>query len=313
MITTRSASIGLCEQPEVALARYGKTFRWASRLLGRTAGARVAALYAFCRLADELADTVGGPEGRLRLEGIQRDLDGSTSDEPAVAGFLRVARELGVDLEPARLLVAGLQGDLEPRKFERLEDLRRYAYLVAGTVGLLMCDVVGVTDRRARPFAIDLGIAMQFTNIARDVLEDARAERLYLPLQWVDGPLAPQDLVQGRGTARARAQVAISQLLTVAEEHYRSADPALSYLPLRARAAVSTASRCYEAIGPRILDRGEGYWRGRTYVGTAGKLVHTLRAFSSLIGDGLPCTSKPFPEHRRLLHAGLEGLPGVDA
>lgn len=313
MLASPELSIDLRERPERALAVYGKTFRWASRLLGKESGARVAALYGFCRYTDELADTLGGDEGRLLLERVQRDLAAGCSEEPAVEGFLQVARPLDVDIEPARLLVEGVKGDLQPCRFERVEDLRRYAYQVAGTVGLLMCELVGVSDRRARPFAIDLGIAMQFTNIARDVLEDARAGRLYLPLEWLAGALAPEDLVEDRGEARARALAAVTRLLAVADDHYRSADRGLKFLPLRARAAVLTASRCYEAIGPRILARGSDYWNSRTYVGTGGKLAHTLCAFASLAVDTRLHRSSPALDHARHLHAGLQGLPGADA
>ncbi len=313
MRTSPTLALDVCQRPDVALAVYGKTFRWASRLLGRNTGSRVSALYGFCRYADELADTVGGAEGRSLLEALKADLASGWSAEPAVQGFLKVARELAVDLEPARLLVQGVESDLEPRGFARIDDLRRYGYLVAGTVGLLMCALVGVKDSRAQAFAIDLGIGMQFTNIARDVLEDAHAGRLYLPLEWLDGPLDPKDLVQDRGAARARALAAITKLLALANEHYTSADKGLGFLPWRARAAVKTASRCYEAIGPRILSRGAGYWNSRTFVGTGGKLMHTLGALASLACEPRLLPSGPAPTHSRELHAGLQGLPGADA
>lgn len=308
-VTLESARL----DPERSLATFGKTFHWASLALGERYGARVRALYALCRYADDLVDEGTRAEAEAGFAGLWRDLDRGWSRTPAVARFLQVARETRLDLEPVRELLRGVASDLEPVRPSTLAELERYAYRVAGTVGLVLCRLFDMEERRALPFAVDLGIAMQLTNVARDVLEDAGRDRVYLPVELLGKPVAPYELVEDLGDARERARAATLALLDRAERFYRSADLGVRHLPARARIAVLTASRCYEAIGEEIRRDPSLPFAGRAFVGTGGKVWHTARALAGLVFDPGYWSADVVVDHDPRLHVSLAGLAGVDA
>jgi len=310
MVCAQAQTLPVLQAPAQALATYGKTFPWASRALGEATARRTRSFYAFCRYADDLADELEPQASRPVLERLAGELERGQSSDPVLADLLRLARELELDLSPARELLQAVTGDLTPARFETVAELLRYAHGVAGTVGLVMCQIFGARDPRARPFALDLGIAMQLTNIARDVLEDARQGRLYLPSELLGAAIQPADLVQDQGMARARATQATQAVLRLADAYYRSADLGMRYLPLRARTAVLIASRCYEAIGPRV--RRAGPWRGRAHVGLAGKCAHTARALIASVWISIRQGIAPLlPQHDSRLHRDLHGLAGT--
>lgn len=296
-----------------AMSRHGKTFHWASLLLGREAARRARVFYAFCRFADDAADELAPREARAALAGIAMDLDRGSSAVPAVDGFLDVARGCGVDLEPVRILLGAMEDDLQDVRLECSDQLLRYAYSVAGTVGLVMCDLLEVEDEDARPFAVDLGVAMQLTNIARDVLEDAERGRVYLPAEFLGCAVFAEEIVADEGDARERCTAAVERLLELAERYYESAEWGRRFLPRRARAAVMTASRCYAAIGAVVRRRiRQGtYWEGRAYVSRPVKLWRTLRAFASFLFDTRTHASDRPRGHAPQLHEALRGLPGT--
>ena len=165
------------------LAAHGKSFHWARRFLGPVAARQATLLYAFCRFLDDIADG-DLPGGLPRLRAIDMALiDGTVGDLPPdmaeVATFLALSQEAAIPRAAARDLIAGLIFDQGTVALENQAALIVYAYQVAGTVGLMMAPILGRRDPRADAFAVDLGIAMQLTNIARDVGEDALERRIY--------------------------------------------------------------------------------------------------------------------------------------
>jgi len=235
------------------LARHGRTFHLASWLLPQDRRADAAVLYAFCRNVDDLADEAPDPvTARENIAGVLAEL---RSEQPArdwVAAFLEVSRRRGIDLQPAGDLCLAVLGDLDLVRVQDDHELFRYGYGVAGTVGLLMCGVLGVADRAAYARAVDLGIAMQITNICRDVKEDAARGRVYLPADRLRAAgVDPEDLVAGRADPRAVAGV-VADLLDLADRFYDSGDEGLRAIPMPARAAILVASRVYRAIGVRL-------------------------------------------------------------
>ena len=296
---------------EQSLAANGKSFHWARRFLGDRMGHDAARLYAFCRLLDDMAD--GDIEnGPARLAIIREDLlAGRDGDDPAFAAFLPLMQEKQF---PPEVLVALIDGLLEDQADEvALADeaaLLRYAYRVAGTVGLLMCDVLDCHSPAARAHAIDLGIAMQLTNIARDVLEDAEMGRRYIPGDWVSGA-SPADI-------RAAAQVpsspvaqdvtvAVTRLLDLADAFYASGANGYPFLPWRAHLSIAVAARVYRQIGMQLRAAGFAWYLGRQVTSKATKLRCSLLALASFrrrIGAG-------GAGHDPLLHTALRGLPYV--
>jgi len=180
---------------------------------------------------------------------------------------------------------------------------------VAGTVGLMMSDVLDVKDPAASPFAIDLGIGMQLTNICRDVQEDARMGRRYIPNEII-GKISLDDLINPSEGQQERLRNALYFLLNLADEYYESGESGLPYLPLRARHGILIASRVYHAIGHKLASRDYRYWDERVVIPKTRKLGITFMALGgSLIDSGF--WTKPL-RHRPELHRALQALPRVD-
>ncbi len=290
--------------PKQVLARHGKSFYWASLFLGNTITDRAAALYQFCRFVDDLADG-DLPYRQESLEDIRARLSGASCSAGAeVEAFIQLASDNHIPLAAARELLDGMLKDQQPTAVADEAELLRYCHAVAGTVGLMMCRVLNCRHSRADSFAIDLGIAMQLTNIARDVMEDANMGRRYLPASWVD--LSPADIAEAGIDSRQSVARAVDRLLDLAEEYYRSALLGIHLLPFRSRFAITVALRVYRQIGILLRRRNLRWWLGRVFVGKPEKVLLSLRSLADL---------RPLrvPEHNSKLHQHLKGLAGVDS
>ncbi len=294
------------------LARKSKSFSWAARLFDRDTADDVAALYHFCRLVDDIADQHEVSVARHRLTRIREDLGRGESPQPEVSALIDLARRRHIDLRLPDMLIDAVRTDTGEVRLASEDELLRYAYGVASTVGLMMCAVMGVRERSAHPFAIDLGIAMQLTNIARDVVEDAWRERRYLPADWLGGDLSPARIRTGAPIIRRLVRDARERLLGTAEAYYRSADRGMRFIPWRARLAVMTAARLYEAIGDRLRS-GEVAWGQRAVVDRNAKLRLTLQAWRGLLINPKFWNVGRRPLHAARLHRALAGRPGVNA
>ena len=272
------------------LAKNGKSFYWASRLLGRQMAADAAELYSFCRLLDDIADgdAAGGKDRLTAIRSqllILNDRDMPEDMDPALARYLGVMRRCALPVMPMIHLLDGLLLDQEPMLVRDQAELVRYAYHVAGAVGLLMCPVLGCRDRTAFRFAVDMGIAMQLTNIARDILEDAHLGRRYLPQSWC-GPMRPQQIITCSADPHTDAyktvQASADRLLMLADRYYESGRNGLGYLPRRARTGIAVAGQVYRRIGVRLRARGLRWGDGRVVTNIPEKLSASLTALAYL-------------------------------
>ncbi len=290
------------------LARHGKSFHFAGRFLPREQLAACARLYSFCRYLDDLVDASPfKPDALRQLIQIQKDLKIGISLDPVVNDFLTLSNDYQISITPVEQLIQGLLSDLGDVLIEDDAQLKLYCYRVAGTVGLLMCDVLGVKDAGAHKHAIDLGIAMQLTNIARDVAEDARNKRRYLPADLV-GNLTPTQIAAADVWHRTNLQAAVMHLLSEADRYYTSGEQGLAYLPWRARLAILVAARVYRAIGSELASKQYATWLGRAQVSKVKKIwiaVHACFQF---------CTRPRFhikqSRHEHRLHGAIFDLPG---
>jgi phytoene synthase len=284
------------------LARHGKSFYWASLFLGPKLAERAARLYQFCRFVDDLADG-DLSERKESLEDIRARLEGhSVAAGPEIESFLQLASENHIPLTAARELLDGMLSDQTAVAFNSEAELLRYCHGVAGTVGLMMCRVLNCKDQRADSFAIDLGIAMQLTNIARDVLEDAKMERRYLPASWINVPASK--ISASNVACRAPVASAIKRVLDLAEEYYGSALVGIRLLPFRSRFSITVALRVYRQIGVLLQRRHLRWWDGRVYVPASEKVLLTLRSLLDLRPAAIL-------NHNQRLHRDLKGLAGV--
>lgn len=260
-----------------------RTFHAASLLLPERVREPALALYAFCRLADDAIDHSDEPQRALadlhaRLE---RASVGDPRPHPADRALAATLDACSIPRAVPEALLEGFAWDSARRRYETLADVEEYAMRVAGTVGLMMALVMGVRSADALARAADLGVAMQLSNIARDVGEDARAGRLYLPLQWLDeaGVDAAELLRAPRFSAALGGVVA--RLVGHAGSLYARAALGVASLPVDCRPAIHAARLMYAEIGSEVARRGFDSISGRAVVSTRRKLALVARALTA--------------------------------
>jgi phytoene synthase len=259
-----------------------KTFFAASRLLPVRVRCASIALYAFCRVADDLVDQGGDVDAHLqtlrqRLDSIY---DGTPADHVEDHALSLVVQQCQLPRVLLDALLEGFAWDASGRRYETIEDLHGYGARVAGTVGAMMCWIMGPRSGLTLARACELGVAMQLTNIARDIGEDARNGRLYLPLQWLQeaGIDVAQWLAQPQSNPAIKALTA--RLLDEAERLYARAQSGIAELPPDCRAAILAASTIYGEIGHQLRRDGLDSVQHRTVVGTTRKLVLLASAWT---------------------------------
>jgi phytoene synthase len=240
------------------LAGGSKSFRAASFLLPRRIAAPAAALYAFCRVADDAIDMSDDPSASLDL--LHQRLDGAYAGRPwdyvADRAFAAVVEQYGVPRALPAALLEGFAWDAKGQFYEDIAALESYAARVAATVGAMMTLLMGVRSPEAIARACDLGLAMQLTNIARDVGEDAKAGRVYLPQSWLaEEGLSAEALIANPAFSPALGRV-VARLLGVAEAHYRRAWPGIALLPWDCRPGIGAARLVYAEIGREVERQG---------------------------------------------------------
>lgn len=269
-----------------SIVHHSKSFALASRLLPVQARSDAAVVYAWCRRADDAVDLVPASHQLPATKRLQRELDalyaGAASNDVVLNAFGDVVADRNLPSHYPSELLAGMEMDARGTRYDTVDELMLYCYRVAGTVGLMMCHVMGVRDPAALVNAAHLGMAMQLTNISRDVAEDWSRGRLYVPTQLLADAGAPglSDAVGEPFTPAARLALsrATSALLSLADEYYRSGDRGLFALDFRSALAVRTARHVYSRIGRKIEARGCDPAEPRAFVPTLEKLWLVARA-----------------------------------
>ena len=263
-----------------------QSFAAAAALFDPQTRADAEMLYAWCRYCDDVIDgqTLGHDrevldhaEVEQRLVGLYAQtraaFAGEPTDDPAFAAFREVARRRAIPERYPIELIDGFAMDVAGRRYETIEDTLDYCWHVAGVVGVMMAIVMGVkpddleTLRRAQ----DLGLAFQLTNIARDIIEDAQNDRIYLPADWLAQAGVPENAVADPARRAAVAGLA-KRLVDAAEPYYASARWGLRGLPFRSAWAVAAARGVYREIGVKVVARGATAWDERVSTSTAEKI-----------------------------------------
>jgi 15-cis-phytoene synthase len=234
-----------------------RTFHAASKVLPRSVADPAVALYAFCRLADDAVDL--GQDRKAAVARLRERLDrayrGQPIDQAADRVFADVVTKFSIPRQLPEALLEGLAWDADVRRYETLHELTAYAARVAGSVGAMMTLVMGQRAPDIVARACDLGVAMQLTNIARDVGEDARAGRLYLPLRSLrDAGIDPDRWLADPSFTPEIAAI-VQRLLDAADALYDRATFGIAHLPLFCRPGIYAARALYAEIG-RELERG---------------------------------------------------------
>ena len=257
------------------LALFAKSFNWAGFFLPRKIYDDCAKLYAFCRVLDDIADEKADLDSKIEKFNKMKiffknsfklnDKSPSYENETIILDIITIAKNYKIKKIIIEDLIDGVASDLKKRVHIRsVKDLLIYSYRVAGTVGLMMSKILRVNDRRALKGAVDLGIAMQLTNIARDVVEDKKMNREYIKPDFEN----------------------IQATLKLAEMFYQSSFSSIQKIPFRYKFSIIIARRIYRQIGRKILQKGsmKNYENsGKIYVNNFEKIYHTIISIFDLI------------------------------
>ena len=271
---------------KLTTAKYGKTFYFASFFMDKKIAERAYTLYTFCRLLDDIADSEVQQQNLSTLGKIQQKIVAIDGEKIPIDGNLSISKQ-GVTH-----LLDGFLSDQQKVRINTVDELLTYCYQVAGTVGVMMCDVMEISGQNALKHAIDLGIGMQLTNIARDVAEDARMDRRYLPQTWV-GEVEPCNITMPSPALKQSLMSATEQLLDLAEAYYQSGLNGLKYLPRSCRFAIFQAATMYRAIGTDLKKHQMNNLTYRAHLTMVEKLTHLLGSsyhyLALLRRDNTPC------------------------
>ncbi|MGA7323759.1 MAG: phytoene/squalene synthase family protein [Rhodomicrobium sp.] len=308
--------------PVVALShelieKGSKSFAMAAKLLPTSVRDDAIMLYGWCRHCDDVIDDqilgfgVEGPRGEKVRESVQglreltRQALAGQATEPVFIALGRVARKHGIPERHPLELLHGFEMDESGRVYETLDDTLDYCYHVAGVVGVMMAMIMGVREQPILNRAADLGIAFQLTNIARDVVDDAKAGRIYLPREWLrEAGLENADLADPRH--RAALFGTTRKLLSEADAYYRSSLYGMSALPFSAAIGIGAARRVYRDIGRLVIGRGARAWDGRAIVGKKRKLAAAFSGAFAAVRAHTLLRITPAPSRD-----GLWTMPGL--
>ncbi|MBI1250386.1 MAG: phytoene/squalene synthase family protein [Alphaproteobacteria bacterium] len=274
-----------------AMIRTGsKSFYLASLLLPDRVRTGAYALYAFCRLSDDSVDEARG--GARAVDALSARLDRVFADARLDGAVDRALADAVEDYAIPRVffdaLLEGLAWDAAGRRYETIEEVFDYAARVAGAVGAMMVALMGARAPHLVARACDLGVAMQLTNIARDVGEDARAGRVYLPLSWLDASGVDVEAWLARPAFNAAIESVVRRLLAEADALYVRADAGIAALPSAFRPAIGAARLLYAEIGAEALRMGANTVDRRAVVALSRK--------TALVGRALATRDRPGQE-----------------
>ena len=282
-----------------------KTFFAASKVLPRSVGDPAIALYAFCREAD---DAIDGPGRRVDAvevlhERLDRIYDGVPDDNAVDRALARVVTHFAIPRPLPEALLEGLAWDAQGRRYETLSDVLAYAVRVDGTVGVMMSLLMHRRDAETIGRACDLGIAMQLTNIARDVGEDARAGRLYLPRQWLCEAGLDVETWRAAPFFDDRIGRVTARLLAVADVFYARAVAGIADLPWSCRPGIHAARLIYAEIGAEVARAEFDSMSRRAVVSMRRKLQLLGKAAVVSLLQEEPSLAPLRPEARILIDA----------
>jgi len=241
------------------LSIYAKSFNWAGFFLPKQTYLKCSALYDFCRVADNIADSNEAIElKKIKFLDFQNNFNNKKFDDPIIKNMWQLINEFNIPLKVVNDLLDGINSDIQQSiKLHKKKDLLLYSYRVAGTVGLMMAKILRVNKKDSLKSAIDLGIAMQLTNISRDVVEDLNFGRSYIDLNFEE----------------------IRSTIKLSESYYENSFYSIKEIPLTFRFAILVARRVYRKIGYKILKKQnlENYKKsGKIYVTKIEKIIETL-------------------------------------
>ncbi len=266
------------------LSIYAKSFNWAGFFLPKKTYKNCSYLYDFCRVVDNIADDEGEIEiKKIKFQKFVSDFKQKNFEDPVIQNMWNIINEFNISLEIIYDLFDGVESDIKQNvKIDTRKDLLIYCYRVAGTVGLMMAKILNVNKKQSLKSAIDLGIAMQLTNISRDVIEDSKKNRSYINGNFEE----------------------INSTIKLADTFYKNSFYSIREIPLSFRFSILVARRVYRKIGYKILKKKtfENYSKsGKIYVSNFEKVLETILSIYDLIILSLLNKNDDQIEHDHLL------------
>ena len=266
------------------LSIYAKSFNWAGFFLPKKTYKNCSYLYDFCRVVDNIADDEGEIEiKKIKFQKFVSDFKQKNFENPVIQNMWNIIHEFNISLEIIYDLFDGIESDIKQNvKIDTRKDLLIYCYRVAGTVGLMMAKILKVSKKQSLKSAIDLGIAMQLTNISRDVIEDSKKNRSYINGSFEE----------------------INSTIKLADTFYENSFYSIREIPLSFRFSILVARRIYRKIGYKILKKKtfENYSKsGKIYVSNFEKVLETILSIYDLIILSLLNKNDDQIEHDHLL------------
>ena len=266
------------------LSIYAKSFNWAGFFLPKKTYKNCSYLYDFCRVVDNIADDEDEIEiKKIKFQKFVSDFKQKNFEDPVIQNMWNIINEFNISLEIIYDLFDGIESDIKQNvKIDTRKDLLIYCYRVAGTVGLMMAKILKVSKKQSLKSAIDLGIAMQLTNISRDVIEDSKKNRSYIDRNFEE----------------------INSTIKLADTFYKNSFYSIREIPLSFRFSILVARRIYRKIGYKILKKKtfENYSKsGKIYVSNFEKVLETILSIYDLIILSLLNKNDDQIEHDHLL------------
>ncbi len=266
------------------LSIYAKSFNWAGFFLPKRTYKNCSFLYDFCRVVDNIADDEDEIEiKKIKFQKFVSDFKQKNFEDPIIQNMWNIINQFNISLEIIYDLFDGIESDIKQNvKIDTRKDLLIYCYRVAGTVGLMMAKILKVSKKQSLKSAIDLGIAMQLTNISRDVIEDSKKNRSYINGNFDE----------------------INSIIKLADKFYKNSFYSIREIPLTFRFSILVARRIYRKIGYKILKKKtfENYSKsGKIYVSNFEKVLETILSIYDLIILSLLNKNDDQIEHDHLL------------
>ena len=266
------------------LSIYAKSFNWAGFFLPKETYKKCSALYDFCRVIDNIADEKNQIKIKQnKFEEFKNNFNKKNFDDSIIENMWKLINEFNISLKIIDDLFDGIESDIKDEvKLNSKKDLLVYSYRVAGTVGLMMAKILNVNKKNSLKSAIDLGIAMQLTNISRDVIEDLNNQRFYIQENFED----------------------IRSTIKLSEKFYENSFYSIKEIPLSFRFSILVARRVYRQIGYKILNKKniENYRKsGKIYLTNFEKLIQTFLSILDLIKLSLTNKNDNYIQHNHLL------------
>jgi phytoene synthase len=287
------------------MQEHGKSFFWASWFLDKNTANKLFTVYALCRRLDDLVDTSNKKSEAKEEIARVISLTNNNQYKETFEEFKSIDRHLHPRQDIIIEFLKGQLSDLDFRQPNDLGQLLKYCYRVAGVVGLMICDVLDIRDSKLRYFAIDFGIAMQLTNICRDIKEDAQIGRIYLPKNET-ASLAIGNFRSPSNTDLIIINSSRDKLIKLADEYYQSGMYGINQLPIKIKRSFRVASNIYQGIGHKIIKKRCSFNEQRVYLSKFEKLNLTIKTFLKR------SKSIDRPLHEKKLHASLQNLPDTD-